>query len=108
MGDAAAAQARFNAEQLTVDAELIRYLHERLAATHAHYDSLLDQHRRRMDEIDERHRLLQEDLVKHVHSLARRVDIAMAESASGRMGLDFLLRELRQKLEALEERVRRA
>jgi hypothetical protein len=108
ISDDGAPQRRFNDAQLRFDAEAIRYLHDRLAVTHAHYDTLLDHHRRRMDEIDRRHRLLQDDLVRHVHALSRRVDIAMSESASGRMGLDFLLRELKERLEALEDRLRRA
>lgn len=108
VADAVAQQSRFNAEQLRFDAATIRYIHERLDATHAHYDGLMQAQQRRMDEIDERHRQLQAELIRHVHALSRRVDLATAEAAAGRMGLDFLLRELKERVDALEERLRRA
>jgi hypothetical protein len=99
------AQVRFNQEQLATAARIIQYLHARLAATHAHYDRILEAHANRMNDIDARHIALQRDLIGHVHDLARRIDIAMDEAQSGRMSLDFLLRDLQARLEALTARV---
>ena len=39
---------------------------------------------RHMGEIDERHLILQEELVAHVHDLVRRVDLVLAEARAGR------------------------
>jgi hypothetical protein len=60
-----------------------------------------------MGEIDERHLILQEELVAHVHDLVRRVDLVMAEAEKGRVGLTAELREVRSRLVQLEERLRR-
>lgn len=106
MADVLEAQGRFNAEQMRVDTQLIQYLHERIAATHAHYDQVLSAHQSRMDDIDERHRMLQEDVVKHVHDLVRRIDLGLSEGRNGRATLDFLLRDLKKELQALQDRVR--
>ena len=40
-------------------------------ATHRHYDEVLGLHGRHMGEIDERHLILQEELVTHVHDLVQ-------------------------------------
>ena len=44
-----------------------------------------------MGEIDERHLILQEELVAHVHDLVKRIDLVLAESERGRLGLEFAL-----------------
>ena len=38
-----------------------------------------------MGEIDERHLILQEELVAHVHDLVRRVDLVLSEAERGRL-----------------------
>ena len=40
--------------------------------------------RRHMAEIDERHLILQEELVAHVHDLVKRIDLVLAEAEKGR------------------------
>ena len=50
---------------------------------------MLGIHGRHMGEIDERHLILQEELVAHVHDLVKRIDLVLAESERGRLGLEF-------------------
>jgi hypothetical protein len=59
-----------------------------------------------MGEIDERHLILQEELVAHVHDLVRRIDLVLAEAERGRLGLEFALKDLRQSVQRLEERLK--
>ena len=66
---------------------------------------MLGLHGRHMGEIDERHLILQEELVTHVHDLVRRIDLVLAEAERGRLGLERDLRELRDRARQLEERL---
>jgi hypothetical protein len=100
------AQVAFNSRQVQLDNALIAYLEARLAETHRHYDEVLGIHGRHMAEIDERHLILQEELVAHVHDLVRRIDLVLAESEKGRLGTGAALRDLRARVTALEERLR--
>jgi hypothetical protein len=99
------AQESFNSRQVQFDNALLDYIDARLEATHRHYDSVLGLHGRHMGEIDERHLILQEELVAHVHDLVRRIDLVLAEGERGRAGLDFALKDLRERLRGLEERL---
>jgi len=101
------AQRAFNARLVQLHNETLRYLDQRFAATQRHYDRALDRHGRRMDEIDERHLILQEELVAHVHDLVKRIDLVLAEGERGRLSLEFALRDLRNRLARLEERLPR-
>jgi len=102
------AQTTFNARQVQLDNELIAYLEARLAATHRHYDEVLGIHGRHMAEIDERHLIVQEELVAHVHDLVKRIDLVLAEAEKGRLSLEFALRDLRARVREIEERLPRA
>jgi hypothetical protein len=101
------AQERFNGRQVQFDNELLEYIDLRLAATHAHYDSVLGIHSRHMAEIDERHLIVQEELVAHVHDLVKRIDLVLAQGEKGRLSLEFALSDLRTRLQQLEERLGR-
>jgi hypothetical protein len=101
------AQRAFNAHQVRLDNELLRYVDARFAATHRHYDRVLGREGRRLDEIDARHVLLEKELAGHVRDLVRRVDIVLAEATRGRAGLEFELQEVRERLVRLEEALRR-
>ena len=101
------AQRDWNAHQVRLDNELLRYVEERFAATHRHYDRLLGREGRRQDEVDERHVLLERELVVHVQDLARRIDVVLAESSRGRAGQELVLADLRARLAQLEEALRR-
>jgi len=99
------AQESFNSRQVQFDNALLDYIDARLTATHRHYDEVLGLHGRHMGEIDERHLILQEELVTHVHDLVRRIDLVLAEAERGRLGLERDLRELRDRARQLEERL---
>jgi hypothetical protein len=99
------AQESFNSRQVQFDNALLDYIDARLTATHRHYDDVLGLHGRHMGEIDERHLILQEELVTHVHDLVRRIDLVLAEAERGRLGLERDLRELRDRARQLEERL---
>ena len=101
------AQQAWNAHQVRLDNDLLRYVEERFAATHRHYDRLLGQQGRRQDEADERHVLLERELVIHVQDLARRIDLVLAETSRGRAGQELVLADLRGRLARLEEALRR-
>jgi hypothetical protein len=98
-------QEAFNSRQVRFDNETLAYIDARLAETHRHYDAVLGIHGRHMGEIDERHLILQEELVAHVHDLVRRIDLVLAEAEKGRLSLEFALRYVRARLARLEERL---
>ncbi|MEO8499636.1 MAG: hypothetical protein ABI565_01880 [Vicinamibacteria bacterium] len=100
-------QAAFNARQVQLDNALMAYIDERIDLTHRRYDNALEGHERRMAEIDERHRLLQEDLVAHVQDLLKRIDLVLAESEKSRLSVEFALRDVRTRLTRIEERLPR-
>ena len=99
------AQESFNSRQVQFDNAILDYIDARLTATHRHYDEVLGLHGRHMGEIDERHLILQEELVTHVHDLVRRIDLVLAEAERGRLGLERDVRELRDRARQLEERL---
>jgi hypothetical protein len=101
-----AAQRAFDAAQLRLDGELVRYLHARLAATHRHYDRLLAEQGRRQDEIDERHRQLERELLSHVRDLVARIDLVLLEANREKQALAFTLEETRARLARLEQALR--
>ena len=101
------AQRAFNSSQVQLDNEMLEYLERRSAATHRHYDRLLGELGRRLDESDERHAILERELVGHVQDLVRRIDLVLADGSRGRLGLEFALEEVRERLAGLEKVLRR-
>jgi len=99
------AQTAFNARQVQLDNELLAHLDTRFDATHRHYDRVLGIHSRHAEDIDERHLILQEELVAHVHDLVKRIDLVLAEAERGRLSLEFALQDIRARLSRLEERL---
>ncbi len=83
------------------------YLDARLAATHRHYDRLLTEQGRRLDDVDERHRQLERELVAHVHDLVARIDLVLVEANREKLALAFALEEARARLARLEQALRR-
>ena len=98
-------QEAFNSRQVQFDNALLDYIDARVQETHRHYDGVLGIHGRHMGEIDERHLIMQEELVAHVHDLVKRIDLVLGESERGRLGLEFSLRDIRTRLLALENRL---
>jgi hypothetical protein len=100
------AQVAFNSRQVQWDNELAEYIDARLDATHRYYDDVLGRYGTHIGEIDERHMILQEELVAHVHDLVKRIDLVLEQSERGRQDLDHSLGELRERLAQLEQRLR--
>jgi hypothetical protein len=101
------AQQAWNARQVQLDNRLLEYLNARFDGTHGHYDRVLGLHGKRMQEIDERHLILQEELVRHVHDLVKRTDLVLAEAERGRVALEAALKDLSRRLAVLEEKLPR-
>jgi hypothetical protein len=96
------AQVAFNARQTQLDNALLDWLQARFAATHEHYDRLNQAATRRMNEIDERHQLLQEAVVVRIHDLVKRIDLVMEEAERGRLSLQAAVEEVRASVRRLE------
>jgi hypothetical protein len=99
------AQTDFNSHQVQFDNTLVAWVEARLAQTHRHYDTVLGLHGRHLQEIDQRHLQLQQDLVGHVHDLVQRLDLVLGEVERGRLSAEVALRDVRARLLALEARV---
>jgi hypothetical protein len=99
------AQRQFNSRQVQLDNETLDYIDQRFDRTHAHYDRVLGDYGRQIRDIDERHLILQNELVAHVHDLVQRIDLVLAESERGRASLDAALRDVRSRLARLEEQL---
>jgi hypothetical protein len=100
-------QRAFNARQVQLDNDTLRYIDERFAATHRHYDRILGLYGRHLEEVDQRHVILQEELLVHVRDLVRRIDLVLAEGDRGRLALEFALEDARARLGRLEETLQR-
>jgi hypothetical protein len=107
LGPVLDAQVAFNSNQVRFDNELLAYVDARIDAVHRHYDAVLGTHGRHMGEIDERHLILQEELVAHVHDLVKRIDLVLSTAERGRLSLEFALRDVRTRLLRLEDGLRR-
>lgn len=105
LGPVFAAQSAFNSRQVQLDNGLLEYVNARSDRTHRHYDEVLGIHGTHMEEIDQRHLLLQEDLVAHVHDLVKRIDLVLAEGERSRLSLELALKDLRGQLIQFERRV---
>ncbi len=99
------AQVKFNADQVQLDNALVSWTAAHFAATHTHYDAVIARMQKRMDDIDTRHRELERELVRHVHDMARRIDVVLGEGEKGRVSHEAALRSLRERLRALEEKL---
>jgi hypothetical protein len=102
------AQRIFNSHQVQLDNEILGYLERRSAATHRHYDRLLGDLGRRLDEADERHAILEKELVGHVQDLVHRIDLVLGDANRGRAALEFALEDVRERLARVEKTLRRA
>jgi hypothetical protein len=98
-------QTRMNSAQVRFDNELVRYLDARLDRMTTHYDRVLGLHGRRMEEIDERHLILQQELIRHVHDLVARIEFVFEAAEQNHLYLEGMLRESREELRSLAERL---
>lgn len=99
------AQVKFNSDQVQLDNALVSWTADHFAATHKHYDGVIARMHKRMDDIDTRHLELERELVRHVHEMARRIDVVLGEGEKGRVSHEAALRSLRDRLRALEEKL---
>jgi hypothetical protein len=101
------AQIAFNSRQVQLDNEILEHVARRFDETHRHYDRVLGDYGRHVEDANERHLILQRELVAHVHDLVQRIDLVLAESERGRLSLESGLRDVRARLARLEERLAR-
>jgi hypothetical protein len=94
-------QNEMNSAQVRFDNDIVSYMDERMDRLAAHYDQMLGLHGKRMEEIDERHLILQQELVQHVHDLVKRIDFVFETAEQNHLYLEGFLRELREELQRL-------
>ena len=100
------AQVKFNANQVQLDNALVAWVAQHFVSTHEHYDQIVSTMQRRMDDIDRRHIELERELVRHVHEMARRIDVVLGEGEKGRVSHEAALRSVRERLRLIEEKLR--
>ncbi len=98
-------QAELNSAQVKFDNEFVDYVDKRIDHLSVHYDEILGLHGKRMEEIDERHLILQQELVQHVHDLVKRIDYVFETAEQNHLYLEGFLREIREELVELGTRV---
>jgi hypothetical protein len=105
LGPVVERQVRMNSAQVRFDNEAIEYVDDRLDRMARHYDRVLGLHGKRMEEIDERHRILQQELIRHVHDLVERIEFVFETAETNHLQVDGALRETREELKALVKRL---
>jgi hypothetical protein len=98
-------QVEQNSAQVKFDNEFVDYVDKRMDHLSAHYDEILGLHGKRMEEIDERHLILQQELIQHVHDLVKRIDYVFETAEQNHLYLEGFLREIREQLEELSARL---
>lgn len=98
-------QVEFNSGQVQFDNELVEYIDHRLDRISAHYDQVLGLYGKRMEEIDERHLILQQEVVRHVHELVKRIDFVFETAEQNHLYLEGMLREAQEELRDIARRM---
>ena len=98
-------QVQMNSAQVRFDNEVIEYVDARLDRMARHYDHVLGLHGKRMEEIDERHLILQQELIRHVHDLVERIEFVFETAETNHLQIDAALRETREELKDLAKRL---
>ena len=105
MGGVVDRQVEVNSAQVKFDNELVAYLDARLDRISRHYDEVIGLHGKRMEEIDERHLILQQELVRHVHDLVERIEFVFETAEQNHLYLEASLRETGERVAGLAERL---
>ncbi|MGH9389926.1 MAG: hypothetical protein ACRD1Z_09945, partial [Vicinamibacteria bacterium] len=105
LGPVVERQVRMNSAQVRFDNEVVRYVDTRFDRMSRHYDRVLGLHGQRMEEIDERHLILQQELVRHVHDLVARIELVFEAAEQNHLYLEGTLRETREELSRIAERL---
>lgn len=107
LGPVVERQVQMNSAQVQFDNEIVRYIDERVDRVSGHYDAILGLHGKRMEEIDERHLILQQELIRHVHDLVQRIEFVFESAEQNHLYLEGMLRETKEELSSLLERLER-
>jgi len=99
-------QVELNSAQVRFGNELVQYIDARLDRISAHYDQMLGLYGKRMEEIDERHLILQQELVRHVHELVKRIDFVFETAEQNHLYLEGMVKEAREELQDIAQRAR--
>lgn len=105
LGPVVERQVHMNSAQVRFDNEVVAYVDARADRMGAHYDRVLGLHGKRMEEIDERHLILQQELIRHVHDLVERIEFVFETAETNHLQIDGALRETREQLRELEARI---
>lgn len=105
LGPVVERQVHMNSAQVRFDNEVVEYVDARLDRMGRHYDRVLGLHGKRMEEIDERHLILQQELIRHVHDLVERIEFVFETAETNHLQLDSALRETREELKELTKRL---
>ena len=105
LGPVVERQVQMNSAQVRFDNEVIEYVDARLDRMTRHYDRVLGLHGKRMEEIDERHLILQQELIRHVHDLVERIEFVFETAETNHLHIDGALRETREQLKDLAKRL---
>lgn len=106
LGPVVERQVELNSAQVQFGNELVQYIDARLDRISAHYDRMLGLYGKRMEEIDERHLILQQELVRHVHELVKRIDFVFETAEQNHLYLEAVLKESREELQDIAQRAR--
>lgn len=98
-------QVQHNSAQVSFDNEIVSYLDARLDRMSGHYDRVLGLHGKRMEEIDERHLILQQELIRHVHDLVQRIEFVFETAEQNHLYLEGMLREVQEELVGIQKRL---
>ena len=98
-------QAEWNSAQVKFDNDIVTYIDARVDRLVAHYDEVLGSHGKRMEEIDERHLILQQELIQHVHDIIKRIDFVFETAEQNHLYLEGSIREVREELQSLASRL---
>ena len=105
LGPVVERQVHMNSAQVRFDNEVVAYVDARLDRMGRHYDRVLGLHGKRMEEIDERHLILQQELIRHVHDLVERIEFVFETAETNHLQVDGVLRETREELKELAKRL---
>ena len=105
LGPVVERQVQLNSAQVRFDNEVVEYVDARLDRMGEHYDHVIGLHGKRMEEIDERHLILQQELIRHVHDLVERIEFVFESAETNHLQVDGALRETREELKELVKRL---
>ncbi len=105
LGNVVERQVQMNSAQVRFDNEVVEYMDARCDRIARHYDRVLGLHGKRMEEIDERHLILQQELIRHVHDLVARIEFVFENAETNHLQVDGALRETREEVKDLAKRL---